>query len=151
MHVSRKADYAVRAMAYLAQQPERRLLITEIATAMAVPRAFLSKIMKELVAGELVHSQVGPGGGYRLARPPAEISFRDIIELVEGPWNLVPCQSNEPDRTCLLHTGCTAVNVWDEIQQKMQEILSSYTLDEVRSQGFVDPAAPLLVTIRTQA
>jgi Rrf2 family protein len=151
MHVSRKADYAVRAMAYLAQQPERRLLITEIATAMAVPRAFLSKIMKDLVAGKLVHSQVGPGGGYRLARAPEEISFRDVIELVEGPWNLVPCQSNEPDRTCLLHTGCTAVNVWDQIQTKMQDILSSYTLDQVRSQGFVDPATPQLVTIRKQA
>ena len=148
MHVSRKADYAVRAMAYLAQEPERRVLITEVATAMAVPRAFLSKIMKELVTGGLVRSQVGPGGGYELARAPEVISFRDIIELVEGPWNLVPCQSNDPTRTCLLHTSCTAVNVWDEIQEKMQDILSSYTLDQVRSRGFVVPAHRKLVSIR---
>lgn len=147
MHVSRKADYAVRAMAYLAQQPKRRVLISEVATAMAVPRAFLSKIMKELVAGGLVQSRVGPGGGYELCRTPESISFRDIIELVEGPWNLVPCQSNEPDRTCLLHSGCTAVNVWDEIQGKMQQVLSSYTLDQVRSDGFVDPDRPDLVSI----
>jgi Rrf2 family transcriptional regulator, iron-sulfur cluster assembly transcription factor len=137
MHVSRKADYGVRALAYLAKRSEQRVLIAEIATAMAVPRAFLSKIMKELVGGGLVHSQVGPGGGYRLARHPNEISFKDIIEIVEGPWNLVPCQADEPDRTCRLHEGCTSVDVWDRIQRQMLDILSSYTLDQVESEGFV--------------
>ena len=82
-------------MAYLANHGGRRVLINEVAQSMAIPRAFLSKIMKELVGGELVTSQVGPGGGYELARSPSEITFRQIMEVVEGQWTLVPCQADD--------------------------------------------------------
>ncbi|MEE2828347.1 MAG: Rrf2 family transcriptional regulator [Myxococcota bacterium] len=132
MHVSRKADYAVRSLAYLASQPERRILIVEIAREMAIPQAFLSKIMKELVTGGLVDSQTGPGGGYLLSRPADEITFRDIIELVEGPWSLVPCQSEDAGESCILHSNCSQVTVWDRIRAEMLTVLEEYRLEAVR-------------------
>lgn len=132
MHVSRKADYAVRSLAYLAAQPERRVLISEIAREVAVPQPFLSKIMKELVVGDLVTSQTGPGGGYRLSRGAGEISFRDVIELVEGAWNLVPCQGDEGGDACLLLSSCSQVNVWDRIRSEMLDVLGNYKLEGVK-------------------
>jgi len=121
----------VRSLAYLAAEPSRRVLLTEIAREVAVPQAFLSKIMKELVSGGLVSSQPGPGGGYRLARGTDEISFRDIIKLVEGPWNLVPCQDGD-DGACLMVEHCSQVSVWDKIRAEMLDVLGNYRLTDVR-------------------
>jgi Rrf2 family protein len=141
MHVSRKADYAVRALAYLAGHPGRRVLISELAERMAIPRAFLSKIMKELVEGGLATSQVGPGGGYSLAAPPSEITFRQILEVVEGTWSLVPCQEDAED-ACIMLERCSQVTVWDRIRAEMLGVFDGYTLADVRSQG-LNPASPV--------
>jgi Rrf2 family protein len=121
----------VRSLAYLASEPQRRVLISEISQQVAVPQAFLSKIMKELVGGGLVSSQTGPGGGYRLSRTADDISFRDIVELVEGPWNLVPCQDGGED-ACLLLANCSQITVWDRIRSEMLEVLGNYNLDGVK-------------------
>ncbi len=133
MHVSRKADYAVRSLAYLAGRTDTSLvLIAEISEAMVVPRAFLSKIMRELVDAGLVESQPGRKGGYKLARPGAEITFRDIIEAVEGPIHMVPCQENGGD-DCMMSSNCTQVPIWNRIRLSMLEVFSEYTLDQVKS------------------
>lgn len=138
MHVSRKADYAVRAMSYLATNADRRVLISEVAREMVIPRAFLSKILKELSVGGLVDARVGPGGGYQLSFPATEITFRAILEVVEGPWSLVPCQSHDDGiDSCRLSPACAQVNVWHEIRAQMLEILDGYTLEEVKSRGLL--------------
>jgi Rrf2 family protein len=129
-------------MAYLSDRSGSRVLISEVSQAMAIPRAFLSKIMKELVRGGLVTSQVGPGGGYELARPASEITFREIMAVVEGEWVLVPCQGAED--TCLLHKSCSQVGVWDEIRSQMLTILSNYTLASVRGRPLGEGANPLV-------
>jgi Rrf2 family protein len=141
MHVSRKADYAVRALAYLADHPGRRVLISEVAEKMSIPRAFLSKIMKELVQGGLALSQVGPGGGYSLAAEPTDITFRQILEVVEGPWSLVPCQG-EPDDPCSMLDNCSQASVWDRIRREMLGVFDGYTLHDVSPEG-LSASAPI--------
>jgi Rrf2 family protein len=149
LHVSRKADYAVRAMAYLASARDgERVLITEIAQSMAIPQAFLSKIMKELVDARLVQSQVGPGGGYALARPAERITFREILETVEGPWNLVPCQAEDGPDACMLLDHCSQVSIWDRIRQRMLEVFSEYTLAEVKTYGLGEQAKLVVLAER---
>ncbi len=134
MHVSKKVDYAVRAMAYLADHPDQRSRIAEIAEAMAVPQAFMAKVLRSLVSGDLVSSQVGPGGGYRLGRDPSTITFRELVEAVDGEIHIVPCQHPDED-SCILIDHCVQISVWDRIRLRMLEVLSEYTLDEVRSSG----------------
>ncbi len=150
MHVSRKADYAVRSLAYLAGKGDESLvLISEIAEAMVVPRAFLSKIMRELVDAELVVSQPGRKGGYRLSRAPQEISFRHIIEAVEGPLHMVPCQDLGSD-DCSMASSCTQVPIWDQIRSSMLTVFSEYTLDMVASPA-MNPPVPELVQVGGRA
>lgn len=135
MHVSRKADYAVRALSYLATHPGRRVLISEVAESQAIPRAFLSKIMKELVGGGLITSQVGPGGGYQLAAEPTNISFRQILEVVEGPWSLVPCQGEDTTDACVMHGDCSQASVWDRIRSEMLAVFDGYSLRDVSAKA----------------
>lgn len=139
MHISRKADYAVRALAYLAGRSDDSLvLISEIAGAMAVPQAFLSKIMRELVDADVVVSQPGRNGGYRLSRSANLITFRQIMEAVDGPIHMVRCQDDDSD-DCTVSGNCTQVPIWDRIQLRMLDIFDEYTLDQVRSpHGLVD-------------
>jgi Rrf2 family protein len=86
MQISRKADYALRAVAYVAQLKKGELAsIGRIAKARDIPREFLAKILKELTRAGILVSFQGVTGGYRLARAAREITFLDVIEAMEGP------------------------------------------------------------------
>jgi len=130
MHVSRKVDYAMRALAHLAGVEDERVRISDIAVAIAVPQPFLAKVMRELVSHGLVRSQPGPHGGYALARESNTITFRDLVEAVDGPMQIVPCQA-EGDDTCILIEHCSQIPIWDRIRGEMLSVLQGYTLDQV--------------------
>jgi Rrf2 family protein len=101
MQLSRKADYALRAVAYVSQLKKNELAsIGRIAKARNIPREFLAKILKELTRAGILVSFQGVTGGYRLARPAREVSFLDVIEAMEGPVAVNLCVDGS-------HTGCT--------------------------------------------
>src|SRR5437868_4423751 len=95
MHISAKADYALRAMIELASSEAQPLKAEKIASAQDIPMKFLENILWELKRAELVFAQRGASGGYWLARPAAEISLADIFRAVEGP--LVKVQGQRPE------------------------------------------------------
>lgn len=121
LRISRKIDYGLRAMIYLASIPPAKVVpFREIARQMMVPEDFLAKILKTLVDEGLVKSTRGPHGGYTLAKPPAEISFLTIIEAVEGPIAINVCLDG--DDPCSKSDFCTMVDVWRRGQEKMLEV-----------------------------
>ncbi len=121
LRISRKIDYGLRAMIYLAAIPEGSVVpFREIARQMDVPEDFLAKILKTLVDQGLVRSSRGPYGGYTLARSAAEISFLDVIEAVEGPVALNVCLDG--DDACGRAPTCTMVAVWREGQDRMLDV-----------------------------
>lgn len=92
MKISRKADYAIRAVLYIARQPkDKRNPINEIAESEGIPRDFLAKILKELTRAEILKSYQGVHGGYQLARNAKQISLLNIIEKMDGPLGLALC------------------------------------------------------------
>ena len=92
LQISRKIEYGLRAMVCLAAQPPGALVpFREIARRMDVPEDFLAKILKTLVGRGLVASVRGSRGGYRLTKPPKEITFLNVIEAVEGPFVVSLC------------------------------------------------------------
>ena len=97
IELTKRGDYAVRAMVALAAAPPDTLLsVRRIADEMAIPVRFLPQVMADLVRGELVTSTTGRSGGYRLARPASAISLLDVVEAVEG---------DSRRRTCVLRGG----------------------------------------------
>jgi Rrf2 family iron-sulfur cluster assembly transcriptional regulator len=89
MRLTQQADYAMRAVLYLAGHPYAK--IKEIADSQFVPRNYLAKILQKLAAAEIVDTRRGVGGGISLARPAAEITMLDVIEAVEGPVAINRC------------------------------------------------------------
>ena len=132
MHVSRKVDYAMRALSYLADANDERVRITDLSIATAVPKPFLAKVMRDLVATGLANSQTGPHGGYTLGRESSAISFRDLVESVDGPMHMVPCQVDGDD-SCILIDHCSQIPIWDRIRSDMLSVLESYSLDQVKA------------------
>ena len=112
MQVSRKIDYALRAVIHLAneERSERACSVAEIAARERVPRHFLEKIVQELIHKGLVRSRRGPHGGYVLARPADQVTFRDVIEAVEGPISLNVCTGEHAD--CSLLGACGMERIW---------------------------------------
>ncbi|HET9083742.1 MAG TPA: Rrf2 family transcriptional regulator [Candidatus Limnocylindrales bacterium] len=92
LELTRRGDYAVRAMLALASRDAGQVTSArEIADAMAIPVAFLPRVMADMVAAGLVTSTTGRAGGYVLARSPADIALLEVIEAVEGDSRRTTC------------------------------------------------------------
>lgn len=99
--LSQKARYALKAMLALARAGgDEPMLIGDIAEAENVPKKFLELILLDLKKRGLVHSMRGRSGGYVLGKPPADISFAEIIRIIDGPLALAPCASRTAFRKC---------------------------------------------------
>ena len=99
--LSQKARYALRALVELARAaPDGQLTAGEIAVRAGAPRKFLEAILLELCRRQLIVSRRGKFGGYTLARPGAEVTFAEIIRVIDGPLALAPCVSQTAFRKC---------------------------------------------------
>jgi Rrf2 family protein len=138
MNVGRRVDYAIRALAYLAGQPAERIVrCAEIESRQGVPRQFLSKILRSLVAADLLESLPGARGGFRLRRPSTEISVRQVYEGVEGKLCLIDCLY-DGGTFCCFASVCTQIDVWRGAQQRLLEYLDSVSIHDIADrQGLI--------------
>ena len=119
MQLTKGSEYALRGLAVLASRPASEAVpLADIAATESIPAAFLAKVFQELVRHGVLVATPGPGNGYALARPAAEISVRQILEAVEGP-NLC--------RHCLLWRGRRAVRGPCLLHDHMNDVLSALT------------------------
>ena len=127
MVFSRKSDYGLRALMYLAERRhDGPVTLTEIARRLMIPRAFLSKILQQLAKKGIVRSLKGPSGGFVLAVEPAEITMKEILVEIDGPLRVFECFASDTD--CDLNDDCLMRDVFAEVEEKISAILSGYTL-----------------------
>ena len=130
MQLTRRGDYALRAMLYLAKQGEERLVLSrEIAAEQDVPPKFLPQILVELSRAGLVHAVRGAQGGVRLSRPASNINVREILEAVEGPLFLSRCLSHEEE--CQRESTCPIRPVWARTQEEILSLWERTSLEEL--------------------
>lgn len=130
MHVTAKADYAVRAVIELAdsaQDSPRK--VDEVARAQSIPVSFLENILTQLRSSGIVRSQRGPEGGYWLARPPAEVNLADIIRAVEGP--LVGVRGQRPEEVEYAGSAESLQQVWVALRANLRNVLENVTVADV--------------------
>jgi len=131
MNVGRRVDYAVRALSYLAGQPEGRIISRmEIEEKQAIPSYYLSKIMKDLVAGGLVRSHIGAKGGFSLARSPEAITIKEVYETVERPLTLMECL-DKGEKYCSYCGVCSQRSVWDNVQSLVADYLARVSIGDI--------------------
>ncbi len=131
MNIGRRVDYAVRALTYLAAQPQDRVVPRrEIQTKQDIPAHFLSKIMKQLAGGGLVESYMGARGGFMLKKPASDISLRAVYECLEGPLLLMECL-DEDGNACCYHQVCNQISVWGEAQRLLGSYLAEVSIGQI--------------------
>lgn len=137
-HISRKADYAIRGMVYLACKPAGEMSsLKDIAQFAEASPTFLAKIFQQFNKMGIVKSYRGAGGGFLLGRPARDITLLDIVEAVDGLVLINRCVLGKG--TCNRDETCPVHPVWKDIQQKMKRLLDDVTLE--RLAGAI-PAAP---------
>lgn len=145
--LTRKTDYALVALAHLAHHAGEEGVSSarEIADRYHIPLPVLMNILKTLNREGLVISVRGARGGYRLARPAAEISLADMIRALEGPVRLVRCSDAsgtggtgfcEQSRSCPVRAPAQAVH------RKLEQFLSEVTLEEIAEPPVLAPVLP---------
>jgi Rrf2 family protein len=142
--LSQKARYALRALIELGRAgPEAQLTAGEIAQRSDAPRKFLEAILLELARRHLIISRRGKFGGYSLARQPQEISFAEVIRVIDGPLALAPCASQTAFRKCDdcedLET-CSLRPALLRARDATAAVLEGYTLAEAVRTGSLSPA-----------
>jgi Rrf2 family protein len=131
--LSQKARYGLRALVELARAQGIQVTSGELASRADAPRKFLEAILLELARNRVVVSRRGKFGGYLLARPAAEISFAEIIRIIDGPLALAPCVSRLSFRKCDdcpdLAT-CSLREALLRARDATSEVLEGYSLAE---------------------
>ena len=134
MNVGRRVDYAVRALSFLAGQPDGKIVSrADIERSQDIPSFYLSKIMKDLVAGGLVQSHIGSKGGFTLAKHAGAISIKDVYETVERPLVLMECLEKGVSY-CSFCTVCLQKSVWDQAQEVLTQFLAGVTIEQLADQ-----------------
>ena len=105
--MTRRGDYAIRAMLLLARAPEDVMSGTEIARQTGIPERFVPQVMRELVRSGLARVKLGRNGGYQLGKAAESVDMLAIIEAVEGDSRRQRCVLSgiacDPDQRCQVH------------------------------------------------
>ncbi len=141
MHINLESDYAVRIVHCLALSPGR-LDAQSIAQRTCVSLRFTLKIMRKLVAAGIVKSYKGAKGGYTIARPPREITLRQVIEAVEGPYRFSRCMDGGYACNCSTAAPCPFRPVFDEVTRLVVDKLEEVTFDALISDNAAAPEGP---------
>lgn len=129
---TKKTDYALLALSYLAREGGPRLVgPREIAAHFEIPGELLAKVMQTLARAGLVASVPGPTGGYRLARPALEICIGDVLEAVDGPLAIAQCWEESGAGGCAQAQRCHLRGPLARIQEDIARLLRATTLADV--------------------
>ena len=129
LEFNRRTDYAIRACLRLATSRDRLLSSRRIAADTDVSERFLARILVELVGAGIVEARLGRTGGYRLRRPPADLTLRELVEAVEGQSSSPRCvlrqQACQPGEPCSIHP------VWAAARRGILDVLAGTTIADL--------------------
>lgn len=134
--VSKKCKYAIKAILYIArhQADDTSIFSAEIAKNEGIPKKFLETILRELCNQRILVSRRGRTGGYRLLRSPADISFTEIIRIMDGPIALMPCVSLNyytPCEECNQEEECVIRAVFLKVRDCTLDVFNAATVDKL--------------------
>jgi Rrf2 family protein len=152
VRVSTRGDYASRALLSLALHADEGgpTSVRDIAERTGLPQPYLEQILLALKGAGLVRSKRGVGGGYVLARSPAEITLGQIVSAVDGP--IVAGDFGEPHQNgaCDHEGQCVLLSVWADVGEHMRQHLDSFTLADMlaRAKGPASATKPAATSSR---
>jgi Rrf2 family transcriptional regulator, cysteine metabolism repressor len=132
MWISRRTDYATRALLALALAPGNDpVKLQVISQRTQVPTSVLEQVMLQLRNDGIVRSERGPEGGYRLNKDPAEITLEHVVRLFQGPLAPISCATRKNPEPCPMTIGCSMREVWEEVRDATIAILERTTFAQL--------------------
>ena len=146
MKLSTRSRYGTRAMLDIALHSEGGpTMLKDIADRQSVSPKYLDHILAALRKAGLIKNIRGKGGGYVLTKPASSITVNEIIKVVEGSIAPVECADNP--NYCTKTDTCAMVDLWKQLKQSMEDVLTSTTLDQLVEQHKEKKPPPLNYTI----
>lgn len=136
--ISTRGRYALRAMVDVAQHNHEAPVSRQaIADRQEISADYVAQLFRPLQSAGLLEGIKGPGGGYRLARDPSNITAADIVQAVEGPVALVHCLLPCPEEgpSCSRASQCVTHLLWKRLSDTVTEVLGSVTLQDLSAQA----------------
>ena len=131
MMVSTKGRYALRVMIDLAEhEGEGFISLKEISQRKDVSLKYLEAIVSLLSKGDVITSQRGKDGGYKLSRPSGEITVGEVVRLAAGKLAPVQCLECEENR-CLKADACLTLPMWEKLDGMIEDYLGSVTIKDI--------------------
>ena len=138
LRLNRMTDYAILVLGALAHRHGQTLASGHLAAITTLAQPTVAKVLKMLLAAELVETQRGVRGGYRLMKISAQISIVDIVEAMEGPIAVTDCVdgAREP---CMASNCCCMRKHWKHINLAIRKALMDVTLEDLISPAQLFP------------
>ena len=138
LRLSKKADYALIAMKHLALRGDRgSSSAREIAGLYDIPIELMAKVLQRLVRRGLLASHQGTRGGYKLAKPPLQMTVADVIQAIEGPVTVTACSTD--DGQCEQFSKCNVRDPLYRVRERILAALGECTIAELAA----DPPLPV--------
>ncbi len=131
MWITKKTDYATRAVLALTLAPESPLKMHDIAARTHVPESLLEQIMTQLRGAGIVRSERGRNGGYRLNHSPEDITLERVVRLFQGPLAPIACATRSEPEPCAMEIGCGMLDTWREVRDATIAILERTTFADL--------------------
>lgn len=132
MRISRRGDYAFRALIYLALHADKDVIqLREVAEREAIPRKFLEQIMRTLKGAGYLQAKSGIGGGYSLRRDADTVTLGEIVRLIDGPLAPVGCVSVTAPVRCPKERTCGLRSILLDVRNLTARIMDTITIADV--------------------
>jgi Rrf2 family protein len=131
MWISRRTDYATRAVLALALTDGGSLKLADLAERTGVPASVLEQVMPRMRQEGIVRSERGPSGGYRLNGRPDEITLERVVRLFEGQLAPIGCATRRKPEPCPMRVGCSLRGVWEEVRDVTIAVLAETTFADL--------------------
>ena len=130
LKLTKKADYGLIALKFLAEHPEKPALSAkDVADAYGIPAQLLAKILQQLTKHGLLRSHSGMNGGYALAREAREISAYEVILAIDGPFFITSCTKGA--KSCELTPSCTIKEPLARVNETIAGVLKSISIQDL--------------------
>jgi Rrf2 family protein len=133
LRISKLTDYGLLATVYLARKHGEIVSAREIAAFYHLSVPMITKVLKTLHTGGLVNSHRGVGGGYSFDADAEEVTLGNLIEALEGPWDLVECESTDDNghATCAIRIACPSRRFMFGINRAIKGAFEQVTLGDL--------------------
>lgn len=126
MRLTNKTHYGFQMLTYLAERPGEWYSLTHLAQELNLPLSFLKHVASALKRSRILESQGGMHGGYRMARPAAEITLAMVTRSLGEPIRLLPCKTKQCN-----HTKCITGRFWQTVNDNIEHAFEKTTLATV--------------------